>query len=636
MKYEFKSIGEMFEKYKIIHVPYYQRDYVWGTKNSGRNLYKFIDDIFTQYQTNPESDYFIGTLAFCSERTNDVIDGQQRITSIILILSLLSKLKCSQNIIERNNDLLMGNGTFVIQEEDYLTEELKFNLRIDTKFSYAQYNVHIDKTVEKIEAQIKNDWDGYSENWYDSLYNYILEHVKFISLEYSNIGESLKYFLNINSLSIQLTQSDIFYSILSQSLKICNNINSIFTIKENISSLAEGKGLDREIEGYKAYDDNKKSIDNIIYIFLNAYFQKDKNIMYLNETGIGKWLSFYKNEVFQDQLIAKEFTDKFIQYLVDFEYIYNSFTNNSNYNVPCNSSRYTSWIMLQYEKYFDILKMLQELFKNRHNYFDGGLNLYKSNSNLIDNEQIEEVAKRLNLTLILNYIRNSNKRLDGFITNISLDNGIYKRSIDDIKVDIAYDYIFTLNYNDGKAKSNSKIKDESRQIKLIFAYQESLLNSVVNESKDFNNYLEDILLSEKFSIEHLYSVNEFDDKDRLNRWRQNKKMFDREEDFDSARFSFENLSLLDSSSNSSANDKEITEKLQIYRNAKKVCNTEYEYLIMSLVEYSEYYNNENIKKLNLPNRAIQNINLNTWDQSENNREFNIEVLKLAVEKIANR
>ena len=86
MKYEFKPIGEMFNKYKIINVPYYQRDYVWGTKNSGRNLYKFIDDIFSQYKNNPESDYFIGTLAFCSERTNDVIDGQQRITSVVLIL----------------------------------------------------------------------------------------------------------------------------------------------------------------------------------------------------------------------------------------------------------------------------------------------------------------------------------------------------------------------------------------------------------------------------------------------------------------------------------------------------------------------------------------------------------------------
>ena len=63
MKYEFLSIKDIFNKYKVINVPYYQRDYVWGQKNAGRNLYKFIDDIFCEYDKSPEKDYFIGTLA---------------------------------------------------------------------------------------------------------------------------------------------------------------------------------------------------------------------------------------------------------------------------------------------------------------------------------------------------------------------------------------------------------------------------------------------------------------------------------------------------------------------------------------------------------------------------------------------
>lgn len=635
MKYEFKSIGEMFNKYKIINVPYYQRDYVWGSRNSGRNLYKFIDDIFTQYQTNPESDYFIGTLAFCSERTNDVIDGQQRITSIVLILSMLAKLKCSQEIKDKNKQFLVNNDNFIIQESDYLTEELKFNLELPCNFSYAKYNVHIDKTIEKITSQINQDWSGYNENWYDSLYEYILNHIKFIWLEYTNIGDSLKYFLNINSLSIQLTQSDIFYSILSQSLRISNNVRSIFTIKQRIAKLSEYKGLERDAEGYKYDQGTKKGIDNIIYMFLNAYYQKDNNIMFLNETGIGKWLSFYRNDVFQDQLKAKDFTDNFIQYLDDLEVLLKHFTNDSSVGLSHSSSLYTSWIMLQYENYFDLLRMLTELFRIRHNYYDNGNNIYLTGSKNIDITELQEISKRLNLTLILNYIRNSNKRLDGFITNITLDGGNYKRTIQDIKDDIPYDYIFNLNYNDSKALSNLKIKDESRQIKFIFALQESLLNSSLNGNKDFNDYFEDILLSDKFTIEHLYSINEYKDVDRLNRWK-NKGMFSDEASFDTERFSFENLSLLDRSNNASANDKEITEKLKIYKNARKVCNSEYELLIMSLVEYSEFYNNPQIASLGLPNRAIKNITLNTWEKSENNRDFNTRLLKLAVDNISNK
>ncbi len=68
MKYDIKTLKQILDKYKIINVPYYQREYVWGNKNKGRNLYKFIDDIFSTYNTNPNTEYFIGTLAFCSEK----------------------------------------------------------------------------------------------------------------------------------------------------------------------------------------------------------------------------------------------------------------------------------------------------------------------------------------------------------------------------------------------------------------------------------------------------------------------------------------------------------------------------------------------------------------------------------------
>ena len=119
MEYKFINIGEIFNKYKIINVPYYQRDYVWGNKNLGKNLYKFIDDIFTQYSIDASKDYFIGTLAFCSDMVNDVIDGQQRITSIILILSILANTKCSEKIKSKHFDLIMPNGEngkFIIEE----------------------------------------------------------------------------------------------------------------------------------------------------------------------------------------------------------------------------------------------------------------------------------------------------------------------------------------------------------------------------------------------------------------------------------------------------------------------------------------------------------------------------------------
>ena len=274
MKNDFISVKDIFDKYKVINVPYYQREYVWGLKNDGRNLYKFIDDIFNQYKNNPTSDYFIGTLAFCSAIVNDVIDGQQRLTSLVLILSILSK-KCSENIQALNERLLLPDGNFIIQEENYLTEELKYNLGLENHYNTQGHSAGISKTIDKISSQIANAWGDYTESWYDGLYGYILNNVKLISLEYSNVGESLKYFLNINSLSIQLTQADVFYSILSQSIRLAQTGDSIFDIKQRVSQIANYPGLGRDIREYKAYDKDEHGINNIIYIFLNAFYKSD-------------------------------------------------------------------------------------------------------------------------------------------------------------------------------------------------------------------------------------------------------------------------------------------------------------------------------------------------------------------------
>ena len=639
MTHDFINVQRVFDKYRIIYVPYYQRDYVWGSKNSGRNLYKFIDDIFTQYNKDASTDYFIGTLAFCSAQVNDVIDGQQRLTSLILILSVLSNLKCSKDIKDKHNKLLMPEADkFVLQEEYYLTEEIKYNLGLPNKFNSHGYSVDISKTIDRIKSQIERAWNTYTTQWYDGLYRYILEKVKFISLEYNNIGESLKYFLNINSLSIQLTQSDVFFSILSQALKLSGTAYSIFSLKQKVVELGKFKGIaGKEIEGYKSYDANEeKGVDNVIAVFLFSFYQNDSNIIDLNETGVGKWMSFYKNEVFNDPIKALDFVNKFVAYLNDFETIY-KYLSNMGVPVKPNSSLYLTWILLQYENYFDILATILRIFKNRHNYIDGQLNLYETGTFNISFDKLNEIGKRLNLTLLKNYVKSGNKRLDSFVNYIEVDSsGTYKVSINDILTNITINDIFNLNYNDKKEVSNVKISDTSRIVKIILAVQESYLNSVANPTKDLSEYLENILTANSFTIEHLYSVNEWKDKDRLKVWRDKKGKFFDDSDFDTERFSFANLSLLDVSTNTSCSDDPIKTKLEKYKLARRVCGSEWEYLIQSLVEDSEFYKNSNISKLGLPKRTLEHIDQNTWELSPNNREFNIELLKKALEEIASK
>jgi len=69
-------------------VPLYQRNYAWGEEE----IYQLLQDIYEAYSKGT-GQYFIGSLVVLKRKdgTFEVIDGQQRLTTIILISKLLDK-----------------------------------------------------------------------------------------------------------------------------------------------------------------------------------------------------------------------------------------------------------------------------------------------------------------------------------------------------------------------------------------------------------------------------------------------------------------------------------------------------------------------------------------------------------------
>ncbi|SDH80748.1 DUF262 domain-containing protein [Pseudomonas panipatensis] len=85
-----KKLKELFDGRKIFNIPDYQRAYAW---DESRQLPDFIEDIENQ---DIGRDYFLGTILF-QERNDkhqgydviDIVDGQQRITTIIIFMKVL-------------------------------------------------------------------------------------------------------------------------------------------------------------------------------------------------------------------------------------------------------------------------------------------------------------------------------------------------------------------------------------------------------------------------------------------------------------------------------------------------------------------------------------------------------------------
>ncbi|MBD2453537.1 DUF262 domain-containing protein [Nostoc sp. FACHB-87] len=88
-----KTILELFDGRKIFNIPKYQRAYSWES----RQLNDFINDVKNQ---SIDKEYFFGTILFQEKGREgnfeviDIVDGQQRITTLIIFMKvLLDKLK---------------------------------------------------------------------------------------------------------------------------------------------------------------------------------------------------------------------------------------------------------------------------------------------------------------------------------------------------------------------------------------------------------------------------------------------------------------------------------------------------------------------------------------------------------------
>lgn len=88
-------------------IPIYQRPYQWTEENCE----KLLDDLFFNYEDDRESDYFCGSLVLIlisedsKAKTYDVVDGQQRLSTFILLAKVLATLY-SERLTEKSKGYL--------------------------------------------------------------------------------------------------------------------------------------------------------------------------------------------------------------------------------------------------------------------------------------------------------------------------------------------------------------------------------------------------------------------------------------------------------------------------------------------------------------------------------------------------
>ena len=103
-----KPLGKVFTSDYQLTIPSFQRAYTWQAEN----IEQLVNDL-QDACADPDTPYFLGSLILVKDGPTQyqVIDGQQRLISLSIIVSVLRELEDDPDLIDSLNDLILEQAT---------------------------------------------------------------------------------------------------------------------------------------------------------------------------------------------------------------------------------------------------------------------------------------------------------------------------------------------------------------------------------------------------------------------------------------------------------------------------------------------------------------------------------------------
>ncbi|WP_120914899.1 DUF262 domain-containing protein [Helicobacter pylori] len=213
-------------------IPIYQRPYQWTEENCE----KLLDDLFFNYEDDRKGDYFCGSLVLIAisedskVKTYDVVDGQQRLSTFILLAKVLATLY-SERLDPENQEFLQASWS---DRHENKKKKKKKRLDFDLVGSSAKKDFQDaldffdDLDASKGEDSKSNGSSKSKNNYLKNaicLKNYLREkeienindfiewlysNVVFITITCPDADKALSIFNVLNARGLALNATDIF------------------------------------------------------------------------------------------------------------------------------------------------------------------------------------------------------------------------------------------------------------------------------------------------------------------------------------------------------------------------------------------------------------------------------------------
>ena len=331
-----KSIRELFTGVKYT-IHYYQREYQWQTKQIEELLSDLIEEFFEFYSDTDERSkvldyghYFMGSIVLTNE-DNAIIDGQQRLTSLTLLLIYLFHQ---------------------LEDEEERAEVLQ--LIYSKKAGTKTYNIHVPEMPERFDVMnallqnqpmdvskhsetIKNIYNRFSDiesimndvlpkNAIEMFKDWLIDNVDFIRIVAQTEQDAHKIFVSMNDRGLSLTPTEMLKGYLLS--KIENN-----EVRQQANDLWKKRILELKSLGKEEESDFIKNWIRSQYA--ETIRERKKNALPgdfdIIGTAFHKWIrehssqmKLVKSKDYED-FVLKQF-DKFSQLYLDLKFYSTNFT----------------------------------------------------------------------------------------------------------------------------------------------------------------------------------------------------------------------------------------------------------------------------------------------------------------------
>lgn len=221
---ENQTISEIFKCDEIYRIPEYQRQYSW----TDEHLEELWEDLYTEF-TQKNKCYFLGSIVVVeNDIYHDLIDGQQRITTLMIMLNVLEKnfadinknnkdkrtvkLKTIQDRIKNENDYSR------LQLQSYKAYDSIFKKYIINAQDFSTYIKPNKKDLNSNEPKFKyintahffyNNFKNLSDKELGKFVDFIFYNVNIIKIICSDESFAIKLFQVLNDRGLDLSGADI-------------------------------------------------------------------------------------------------------------------------------------------------------------------------------------------------------------------------------------------------------------------------------------------------------------------------------------------------------------------------------------------------------------------------------------------